>query len=167
MAYFGVLKPFFAECPFAPEARDSVAADSALAIHSILDRHRKVQFWDDGDAQNRAMNDIDDYLYDEVKGKMGVEMSEEQMDALIEPELCRWPKQERQMSSSRGSVAHGKENIEFSLFHVDRKTLEIAVHPNRSVVVKAPLGSDHEEIRTRVARARRLDHTAAGLFPAI
>ena len=56
------------------------------------------------------------------------------------------------MSSSRNSVAHGKGNIEFSLFHVDRKTLEISVHPNRSVVVKAPLGSDHEEIRTRVAR---------------
>jgi hypothetical protein len=56
------------------------------------------------------------------------------------------------MSSSRGSVAHGKENIEFSLFHVDRKTLEIAVHPDRTVVVKAPFGIDHEAIRTRVAR---------------
>jgi predicted metal-dependent hydrolase len=56
------------------------------------------------------------------------------------------------MSVSRGSVAHGKENIEFSLFHVDRKTLEIAVHPDRTVVVKAPLGIDHEAIRTRVAR---------------
>jgi hypothetical protein len=56
------------------------------------------------------------------------------------------------MSASRGSVAHGKENIEFSLFHVDRKTLEIAVHPDRTVVVKAPLGIDHEAIRTRVAR---------------
>lgn len=56
------------------------------------------------------------------------------------------------MSSSRGSVAHGKENIEFSLFHVDRKTLEIAVHPNQTVVIKAPLGIDEEEIKTRVAR---------------
>ncbi|MDP2734943.1 MAG: SprT family zinc-dependent metalloprotease [bacterium] len=56
------------------------------------------------------------------------------------------------MNSSRNSVAHGKENIEYSLFHVDRKTLEIAVHPDRSVVVKAPLGIDHEAIRTRVAK---------------
>jgi type I restriction enzyme, R subunit len=84
MAYFGVLKPFFAEHPLAPEACDSIAADTALAIDSILDRHRKVQFWDDEDAQNLAINDIDDYLFDEVKGKMGMEMSEEQMDALIE-----------------------------------------------------------------------------------
>jgi predicted metal-dependent hydrolase len=56
------------------------------------------------------------------------------------------------MSSSHGSVAHGKKNIEFSLFHVDRKTLEIAVHPDQTVVVKAPLGIDTEAIRTRVAR---------------
>lgn len=56
------------------------------------------------------------------------------------------------MSSSRGSVAYGKENIDFSFFHVDRKTLEIAVHPNQTVVIKAPLGIDDEEIKTRVAR---------------
>ena len=56
------------------------------------------------------------------------------------------------MSSSRGSVAYGKGNIEFSFFHVDRKTLEIAVHPNQTVVIKAPLGIDDEAIRTRVAR---------------
>ncbi len=56
------------------------------------------------------------------------------------------------MSSSRGSVAYGKENIDFSFFYVDRKTLEIAVHPNQTVVIKAPLGIDDEEIKTRVAR---------------
>jgi predicted metal-dependent hydrolase len=56
------------------------------------------------------------------------------------------------MSSSRGAIAYGKESIDFSLFHVDRKTLEIAVHPNQAVVIKAPLGIDDEEIKTRVAR---------------
>ena len=89
MAYFGVLKPFFAN--LAPEVSESLTADTALAIDSILERHWKVQFWDDDDAKNLAINDIDDYLFDEVKGKMGVEMSEEQMDALIE-RPCRWPR---------------------------------------------------------------------------
>ena len=84
MAYYGVLKPFFEEHPLTPETRDSIAADTALAVHSILTRHWKVQFWDDDDAKNQAINDIDDYLFDEVIGKMGMEMSEEQMDALIE-----------------------------------------------------------------------------------
>jgi type I restriction enzyme R subunit len=84
MAYYGVLKPFFAEHPLPPDMCDLIAADTALAIHSILDRHWKVQFWDDDDAKNQAINDIDDYLFDEVKGKMGVEISLERMDALIE-----------------------------------------------------------------------------------
>jgi predicted metal-dependent hydrolase len=56
------------------------------------------------------------------------------------------------MSSSRRAIAYGKESIDFSLSHVDRKTLEIAVHPDQTVVVKAPLGIDDEAIRTRVAR---------------
>ncbi len=56
------------------------------------------------------------------------------------------------MSSSHGRVTYGKENIEFSFFHVDRKTLEIAVHPDQTVVVKAPLGIDDDAIRTRIAR---------------
>jgi len=84
MAYYGVLKPFFAKQPLSPEGCDSIAADTALAVDSILTRHWKVQFWDDDDARNQAINDIDDYLFDEVKGKMGVGISLEQMDALIE-----------------------------------------------------------------------------------
>ena len=83
MAYYGVLKLFFVEHS-APEGCDSIAADTALAIDSILTHHWKVQFWDDDDAKNQAINDIDDYLFDEVKGKMGVDISPEQMDALIE-----------------------------------------------------------------------------------
>ncbi len=84
MAYYGVLKPFFANHPIPPERCDSIAADTALAIDAILIRHWKVQFWEDEDAQNQAINDIDDYLFDEVKGKAGVEISLGQMDALIE-----------------------------------------------------------------------------------
>ena len=84
MAYYGVLKPFFAEHPLPPETCDLIAADTALAIQSILHRHSKVQFWDDDDAKNQVINDMDDYLFDEVKGKLGVGMTLEQMDALIE-----------------------------------------------------------------------------------
>jgi predicted metal-dependent hydrolase len=56
------------------------------------------------------------------------------------------------MSRSHGAFAYGKENIEFSFFHVDRKTLEIAVHPDQTVVIKAPLGVDMEEIHKRVVK---------------
>lgn len=56
------------------------------------------------------------------------------------------------MSSSRGIVSYGKENIEFSFFHADRKTLEISVHPDQTVVIKAPFGIGIEEIRKRIVR---------------
>lgn len=36
------------------------------------------------DAQNQAINDIDDYLYDEVKHGKGVKLSPEEMDRIIE-----------------------------------------------------------------------------------
>jgi predicted metal-dependent hydrolase len=56
------------------------------------------------------------------------------------------------MSLSHGIVAYGKENIGFSFFYVHRKTLEIAVHPDQMVVIKAPLGTEIEEIQRRVVK---------------
>ena len=58
--------------------------DTALAIHEILQRHGKVRFWDDPDARNSAINDIEDYLYDEVKAERGLELGSEQLDEIIE-----------------------------------------------------------------------------------
>lgn len=84
MAYYGVLKPFFERHDLEQVKCEAIAAETALAIQSILDRHWKVQFWDDDDAQKQAINDIDDYLFDEVKGNKGVELSLDQMDELIE-----------------------------------------------------------------------------------
>jgi type I restriction enzyme R subunit len=84
MAYYGVLKPFFALQHLEAAQCEEIAAATGLAIQKILKSHWKVQFWDDEDAQKQAINDIDDYLYDEIKGKRGVEISLDQMDEIIE-----------------------------------------------------------------------------------
>ena len=84
MAFYGILKPFFEACQLDESICEEISADTALAIQSTLQRHWKVQFWDDDDAQKRAMNDIDDYLYDQIKGVHGVDLSLEQMDEIIE-----------------------------------------------------------------------------------
>lgn len=84
MAFYGILKPFFDEHQLDESYCEEVSADTALAIQSILQRHWKVHFWDDDDAQKRAVNDIDDYLYDQVKDVRGVDLSLEQMDEIIE-----------------------------------------------------------------------------------
>lgn len=87
MAYFGVLKPFLEELNVGRDECEGACAEIALAIQSILDRHWKVQFWDDEDARKQVINDIDDYLFDEVKGAKGIDISLDQMDALIEKAL--------------------------------------------------------------------------------
>lgn len=84
MAFFGVLKPFFEQHHLGKEECEGLTADTALAIQDILNRYWKVHFWDDEDAQKQVINEIDDYLYDEVRGNMGVEISLDQMDELIE-----------------------------------------------------------------------------------
>lgn len=59
------------------------------------------------------------------------------------------------MRLSHGIVTYGREKIEFSFRHVDRKTLEIAVYPNQSIVVKAPLDVTPADVQKRVAKRAR------------
>lgn len=59
------------------------------------------------------------------------------------------------MRNSRGVVSYGGEQIEFKYCHVDRKTLEIAVQPDKTVIVKAPFGIEPSEIERRVAKRAR------------
>jgi type I restriction enzyme R subunit len=83
MAYYGVLKSFFDEQNISQKKRETIVVDMALVFEKILDKHWKVQFWDDDDAQNRAIDDIEDYLIDEVKSKKGLDVSFEQSDDII------------------------------------------------------------------------------------
>ncbi len=87
MAYFGVLKPCLEKHELGEEDLESVTADTAIAIQGIFEKHKKVHFWDDKDAQKQAVNKIDDYLYDELKTKRGIELSLDQMDDIIEKVL--------------------------------------------------------------------------------
>jgi len=40
----------------------------------------------------------------------------------------------------------------FKLFFVDRKTMEIAVHPDKTVIVKAPIGANYTTVEQKVRR---------------
>lgn len=52
-------------------------------------------------------------------------------------------------------VRYGTRSITYLLFRSDRKTVEIAVHPDSTVVVKAPLQTDdHAIAQTLIRRAR-------------
>jgi type I restriction enzyme R subunit len=87
MAFYGVLQPFFAGQALDHTRCEELSAETALAIQAILSRHWKIHFWDDSDAQKQAINEIDDYLYDEVRGRRAVEIPLVEMDELIERTL--------------------------------------------------------------------------------
>lgn len=56
------------------------------------------------------------------------------------------------MSPAFDAVAWGKETLHYTIHRADRRTLEIAVHPNGSIVVRAPRATTPEEIRRRVLK---------------
>ncbi len=83
MAYFGILKPIIEPHVSDKTRTEKISADTAIAIDTILRRYYKVNYWDDDDAQNQTINDIDDYLYDQLKTAEKIEFSLDQMDEII------------------------------------------------------------------------------------
>lgn len=83
-AVYGLLRPFVASHLDDDEQAQSTAAEAAMAVWDIFRRNRKVGYWDDLDAQRRTMNEIDDFLYDVIKGARGIALSTEDMDEIID-----------------------------------------------------------------------------------
>jgi type I restriction enzyme R subunit len=83
-AVYGLLRPFVAKHLADVEQARSTAAEAAIAVWTIFRSNRKVGYWDDLDAQRRTMNEIDDYLYDEIKEARGIALSTDEMDEIIE-----------------------------------------------------------------------------------
>lgn len=53
------------------------------------------------------------------------------------------------------TIRYGKEHFDFDVLFVERKTLEIAVNPDMSVIVKAPLNIEMDAVKTRVVKRAR------------
>ena len=53
------------------------------------------------------------------------------------------------------SLTYGKKTIEYQLFYARRKTLEIAVHPDNTIIVKAPLDSEITLIEKKIHKRAR------------
>ena len=59
------------------------------------------------------------------------------------------------MKSIACTISYGKTEIDYELLMMNRKSLEIAVHPDKSVVVKAPKTSSLEAIEGKVKKRAR------------
>lgn len=59
------------------------------------------------------------------------------------------------MNNYSSSIKYGREHIAFEVVYTARKTMEIAVHPDAKVIVKAPKGTAPEKIEARMAKRAR------------
>ncbi len=82
-AYFGSLKEIIGRLDNGRDDFEDVLADVALAIDEVIERNRIVSWDSDMDTQNRMRNDIEDLLFD-FKDREGIEITFEEMDAIME-----------------------------------------------------------------------------------
>lgn len=59
------------------------------------------------------------------------------------------------MNNNTGSLIYGKEHIVYEVIYSQRKTMEIAVHPDVKVTVKVPKGTESEKIASRITKRAR------------
>lgn len=60
-----------------------------------------------------------------------------------------------ELNSDKRSVVYGRKTFDYSLFFSKRKTMEIAVHPDSTIIVKAPVGSDISLIEKKIIKRAR------------
>jgi len=59
------------------------------------------------------------------------------------------------MTVMKGSIRYGGQEIGYEVMFTHRKTLEIAVHPDCNVIVKAPVGTSKEDVEGRLGKRAR------------
>lgn len=62
---------------------------------------------------------------------------------------------EASINNAKHSVIYGRKTIDFSLLYCDRKTMEISVLPDGTVIVKAPVQSDITLIERKIIKRSR------------
>ncbi|MCK9224119.1 MAG: HsdR family type I site-specific deoxyribonuclease [Candidatus Muirbacterium halophilum] len=84
MAFYGILFPHFQKYIYHGQTLEKICSEAAISINRIIKDNQKVHFWQDNDAQKQVMNEIDDYLYDEIKEKHRIDLKTDIMDSIIE-----------------------------------------------------------------------------------
>ena len=81
-AFYGVITELLYEKNAENNLDDSIA-DLSLKVKSIIDKHVKVDFYDNTDIHNRIAQEIDDLLFD-FKKEHNLELPFDQIDKIIE-----------------------------------------------------------------------------------
>ena len=81
-AYYGMAKEYFENEEL--EVREETIANMAENFQWMFEEEGLVDFWNNQDAINKVKGRMDDYFFDELKGKQSIELKPEQMDDIIE-----------------------------------------------------------------------------------
>ena len=81
-AYYGIAREYLVAEGL--EIAEETVADMAQNFLRSFEQEEVVDFWDNENAINKVKGHMDDYFYDELKEKQGIELTTEQMDEIIE-----------------------------------------------------------------------------------
>lgn len=65
-----------------------LAADIAIEVSKIVQSHRKIGWQNDRDIENQIRNDIDDFLFEELRGRRKNSIDPEVMDTIVDDVLA-------------------------------------------------------------------------------
>jgi type I restriction enzyme R subunit len=65
-----------------------LAADIAIEVSKIVQSHRKIGWQNDRDIENQIRNDIDDFLFEELRGRRNNSIDPEVMDTIVDDVLA-------------------------------------------------------------------------------
>ncbi|KZX87929.1 hypothetical protein A3719_09270 [Erythrobacter sp. HI0020] len=73
----------------AGEQSAEISEEIAVEFASIIERHKRVGWTTDPNAENAMRQDMDDYLFDHIKGARGLYgLSVEAMDSLMDAAIA-------------------------------------------------------------------------------
>jgi len=88
-AFFGTIQEAIANVPGGVSADvTAISAEAAMHIVDIFNRHRQVEWAGNPDVENAIMNDVDDFVFDILRGEHGIDLPTEAIDHLIEQLLA-------------------------------------------------------------------------------
>ena len=148
-AYYGIIKE-----NVKLQESDEVIAFIAQGVATMINAAcQKTSFWYDSNAQNEVEIKIDDFLCDNVGEAFSVTLQHEEIIAITQETMALARKRKRHMTDNQTlSFRYGRLNIVYALMLSSRKTLQIAVRPDKSVIVKAPKRLHPDDIHKRVQK---------------
>lgn len=83
-AFYGCLREALSDVQGSGDDAETLSAEAAVQLVGIINSHRRVDWAQDPDVENAMKNDIDDYIFDVIRGEHNVPISTEAIDALID-----------------------------------------------------------------------------------